>query len=253
MAATRQKFDGLSDDYDRYRPRYPEALIERIVEWLPPRDGLRVVDAGAGTGIALDALVPVRGPAARYEAVDLSDDMVQQGRRKHPYAEWAVGAAEPYLETAGTVDLVVAAQSYQWMDRPRFLAAAAAALGADGVLAIMQNNRDATASAFLDAYESLLEAMSPGYSRDYRSFDIADEVASVFARTAVHVVTWARRMTKDAFAGMVNSSTQAQRAVAAHGDSFFRELRALLDQFAPTDEIDVPYRSELFLGKERRP
>lgn len=46
-----EKFDGLADDYNRYRPRCPLTLFETM--FLPFKKGLlSIVDVGAGTGVA---------------------------------------------------------------------------------------------------------------------------------------------------------------------------------------------------------
>lgn len=100
MDTDKQKFDTLADDYDRHRPRYPAALLQELAGPSAGRPGLHVVDAGAGTGIALEGLVPILGDGARYEAVDLSPDMVARGRAKFPSVAWTVGPAEPFLERA---------------------------------------------------------------------------------------------------------------------------------------------------------
>lgn len=249
-------FDGLADDYDRQRPRYPARFFAVLAEPLRTVSAPLVVDAGAGTGIALEGLLPALGPAARVRAVDVSADMVAAGRRKFPEVEWTVGGAEEYLErTAEPVALVVAAQAYQWMDRPRFVRAAVAALGPGGALAVMQNNRDHTASAFLDSYEALLEAHSPGYTRGYRSFDVAAElragVAPAGGRVQAYTATWTRPMAVDDFVRMAASSTQAQRAVAAEGEEFLDRVRALAAAHASGEEgrVAVAYCSELFCGR----
>jgi len=44
-----QSFGSDPERYDRARPRYPEAMVERIVESSPGHD---VLDVGCGTGIA---------------------------------------------------------------------------------------------------------------------------------------------------------------------------------------------------------
>jgi SAM-dependent methyltransferase len=256
MTRQRQKFDRLAADYDRYRPRYPAELLRRIADMVGVRHGVHVIDLGAGTGIALEGILPLLGDDCRAEAVDLSPDMVTTGRAKLPGVTWTVGPAEPFLEEASDVDLIVAAQSLQWMDRPRVLAAARAALRPHGVLAIIQNNRNYRASGFLDAYESLLEELSPGYRRHYRDIDVAAELTEAFAgdRAAVGVATadWEMTMPAEGFAGMARSSTQAQRAIAAHRDAFLDRLRALTAEHAGDDDLlVVPYRSELFTA--RRP
>jgi SAM-dependent methyltransferase len=242
----REKFDGLGQRYDRYRPRYPAALMDAVVEELSPTAQPRVIDTGAGTGVALEGLVPRLPAGARIDAVDISADMVARGREKFPTAHWHVGPAEPFLEHAHGVDLVLAAQAYQWMDRPRYLRAAAACLATGGLVAIMQNNRDFTVDPFLDAYEALLEELSPGYSRLYRSFDVHAELTEHFNVVRHESVVWKQRMRGEDFAGMSQTSTQAQRAIAAHGEEFARRLSTLIDAHQTDGNVVITYTSEAF-------
>ncbi len=246
-----QKFDGIAAAYDRRRPRYPASLVRTIVDRLPVDGSPLVVDAGAGTGIALEGFVPMLPKSTRILAVDLSADMTETGRAKFPNIAWSVGAAEPFLERfSGEVSLIVAAQAYQWMDRPRFLAAACHGLRDGGVLAILQNNRDYRSSSFLDAYEGLLEAHSPRYRRNYRDFDIAAELDAVFGdRVSRHTAVWSHRMTVNDFVEMSSSSTQAQRAIATN-PGFLQRVTALANTHAADGLVDVPYRSEAFLGRK---
>ena len=252
VASGKQKFDGLGADYDRYRPRYPDALFDVLAARLSPIEEPHVVDAGAGTGVALEGLIPRLPAGARIDAVDISGDMVARGREKFPTVTWHVGPAEPFLESITGIDLVVAAQAYQWMDRPRYLSAAADCLTPRGLVAIMQNNRDFTANPFLDAYESLLEELSPGYSRSYRSFDIAAELGERFEAVTDHRVTWEWKVRREDFAAMTQTSTQVQRALAADADEFHRRLSALLDAHQSDGDVVLTYTSELFIASGPR-
>src|SRR5918911_755466 len=47
-----RSFGAAAADYDRYRPRYPDQLVDDVVAMLR---GRRVVEVGAGTGIATTA------------------------------------------------------------------------------------------------------------------------------------------------------------------------------------------------------
>src|SRR5690349_24517239 len=47
-----RSFGAAAADYDRYRPRYPDQLVDDVVAVVP---GRRVVEVGAGTGIATAA------------------------------------------------------------------------------------------------------------------------------------------------------------------------------------------------------
>ncbi|OIQ71103.1 trans-aconitate 2-methyltransferase [mine drainage metagenome] len=215
---------------------------------MPDTTNPYIIDTGAGTGIALEGLLPLLPIGARIDAVDISEDMVELGRVKYPSVSWHVGSAESFLEQATGAHLVVAAQAYQWMDRPRYLRAAKACLAPFGVLAILQNNRDFASSPFLDAYESLLEEMSPNYSRHYRFFDIAEELREVFAEVHTERAPWTRRMVGTDFLKMARSSTQVQRAVEAHGISFTQRLEELIQAHQSNQEVLIPYMSELFIA-----
>ncbi|MCT1616229.1 class I SAM-dependent methyltransferase [Kocuria marina] len=249
---TKQKFDGLAEEYDQSRPRYPEELWDVLTQRLPRRDKRFVmVDAGAGTGIALEGLLPRIPADSQVTAIDISSDMVRVGATKFPQVEWITTEAEPFLEGSDGLDLVVVAQAYQWMDRSRFTSAAYSALRSGGLVAIIQNNRDFEGSDFLDAYETLLEIMSPGYSRGYRSFDIRAELENIFepGKTGLDVATWERPMSVGDFVEMSSSSTQVQRAIAAY-PGFLEEVRNLAEQYAREGSINIVYRSELYTAEK---
>ncbi|MCX4795226.1 class I SAM-dependent methyltransferase [Streptomyces sp. NBC_01242] len=245
------KFDGLADDYDRTRPRYPAELFAHAVALLPERIRPTVVDAGAGTGIALEALVPLLPAGAAVHAVDISDDMIRRGKAKFPQVIWEQSTAEEYLGRLSPVDLVLAAQAYQWMDRPAYLAAAVRALRSGGVCMVVQNNRDYGIGGFAAEYEDLLEELSPGYHRTYRAIDVARELSERFDRVERRECQWRQALTAEEFTTMSSSSTQAQRAIAAVGPVFLERVRALCARYEEAGKVQVPYLSEAFYGIAR--
>lgn len=251
MATPEAKFDGLADSYDRARPRYPAELFLHVVRSLPSGHPPVVVDAGAGTGIALEALLPLLPPDAEVHAVDISEDMIRVGRAKFPTVRWQAGTAEEHLPGLAGADLVMAAQAYQWMDRPAYLRAAAAALRPGGLCAVVQNNRDYGSGGFAAEYEDLLEKYSPGYSRSYRAIDVGAELGAVFGAVEHHTCRWAQPMAVEEFVTMSSSSTQAQRAIAAVGDVFLDHVRELCARYEEDGRVALPYLSEAFHGVRR--
>ncbi|GGV71567.1 class I SAM-dependent methyltransferase [Streptomyces thermoviolaceus] len=254
LSTPQAKFDGLAGDYDRARPRYPAELFQHAVASLPADRRLTVVDAGAGTGIALEGLLPQLPAGTEVHAVDISTDMIRIGREKFPQVIWHQGTAEDHLGTwpAGSVDLVVAAQSYQWMNREAYVREAARCLNPAGVCLVVQNNRDHAAGGFASAYEDLLEELSPGYSRTYRSFDIAGELSAAFAQVERRDCRWHQTLTVEEFVTMSSSSTQAQRAVGAVGSVFFDRVRELCARYEDDGRIRLPYVSEAFYAVRPR-
>jgi SAM-dependent methyltransferase len=92
-----------------YRP-----IARELVGMSPHRlSGRRVLDVGAGTGVASRALVDLD---ARPVAVDLSHDMLSWDRRRRPPA--AVGDVTNLPVRAGSVDDLVAAFVYNHLRHP---------------------------------------------------------------------------------------------------------------------------------------
>lgn len=103
--------------------------------------------------------------------------------------------------------------------------------------------------------EDLLERPSPGYSRYYRAFDVAQELSEPFRAAAgtvtTYAVTWSRPSEVAAFVRMAASSTQVQRGWQRTGRSSWTRCGALAAAAAHDGVVDAAYHSEVYLA--RRP
>src|SRR4029450_11420509 len=72
-------FDQAAEDYDKVRPTYPGALVDRALARGRLDAGSRVVEVGCGTG-KLSELLADRG--LRIDAVDPGPNMIQVARRR---------------------------------------------------------------------------------------------------------------------------------------------------------------------------
>jgi len=249
-----EKFDGLADNYDKYRPRYPAILFKEIHDWMQP-SAKNIYDIGAGTGIAIEGMTRVTGKHYDFTAIDISEDMINKGREKLPGVTWVKGKAEDILSDKSRIDVIMAAQSFQWMDRAKTLEVSIKSLNKGGVFAILQNNRDYRNNELLNKYEGLLEKFSPGYSRHYRDYDYENEITNIFKLPIANfkkVVTgWTMEMISEDFFGFISSSTQVQRAIENDRNGFWKEIEILIDEHSVGGKISIDYISELFMAKKR--
>lgn len=247
-----QAFGEISDTYNRARPSYPDAAVEQIIAAITnsPARSLTVADVGAGTGI-FTRLLRDRLPASiKIVGVEPGNDMSRAAQQHTTEGITYINAvAESLPFETDALRAVTVAQAIQWFDRPAFLKEAARCLGDLGVLIILQNNRDWRASPFLGAYETLLEQYSPGYNRNYRSFDIKAEVTNskLFKSVNVLVYPWIRHMPMELFRDMSLSSTKMKSAVAIHGiEHMVAAVDALIAQYFPADDLTVTYNTEVY-------
>jgi len=132
-----ESFGSDPDRYDRARPRYPGALVDRIVAGLPGPDGPDgpdVLDVGCGTGIVARQF---RAAGCRVLGVDPDARMADLARRHGLEVE--VATFETWDSAGREFDAVVAGQCWHWVDPVAGAAGAARALRPGGRLAVFWN------------------------------------------------------------------------------------------------------------------
>jgi ubiquinone/menaquinone biosynthesis C-methylase UbiE len=74
----RRVFDSLAPVYDSPATRFFPFCADRLVNYLRPRPGSKVLDVATGTGAAAIALAQAVRPGGRVTAVDISADMLDR-------------------------------------------------------------------------------------------------------------------------------------------------------------------------------
>ncbi len=128
-------FGAAADVYERGRPPYPP----EAVDWLLPKGASRVLDLGAGTGKLTRQL---RDRGLDVIAVEPSAGMREQLAHAVPGATVHAGSAEEIPLADGSVDAVLAAQAWHWVDRSRAVPEVARVLVPGGRLGLVWNIRD---------------------------------------------------------------------------------------------------------------
>jgi len=100
---TSTTFTGSSDAYERFMGRYSRPLASSFAEFAGIRDGMRVLDIGAGTGALTDELI-ARAGAGNVSALEPSPDYSAALRERLPELDVCQGAAEKLPWADGSFD-----------------------------------------------------------------------------------------------------------------------------------------------------
>ena len=109
------KFTGKAELYSKYRPSYPEKLIDWLYDMT---NAEAVADIGAGTGIFTSALL--KKPWS-VTAVEPNSDMLSILKKAlGDKVKTVVASAESTTLNAKSINLITVAQAFHWFDKARF-------------------------------------------------------------------------------------------------------------------------------------
>jgi SAM-dependent methyltransferase len=148
-----ESFGSDADRYDRSRPSYPQALVDRIVAASP---GPNVLDVGCGTGIVARQF---QAAGCRVLGVDVDARMAELARQRGLEAE--VAKFEEWDPAGRAFDAVVCGQAWHWIDPVAGAAKAAQALRPGGRFAVFWNAMEPP-SGLAEAFAAVTRQVLPG-------------------------------------------------------------------------------------------
>jgi SAM-dependent methyltransferase len=196
-------FGTAADDYDRYRPSYPDALIDDLVATRPAR----ALDIGCGTGKA-GRLIAARG--VEVLGVEIDEDMADVARRAGLPVE--VGSFESWDPAGRTFDLAISGQAWHWIDPASGVPKVAGLLRPGGVLALFWNTIRLRAD-MRELLRSVYERHAPGVAPLGRELDENGEPpyardlreSARFAGVELRHYPWTRNYSAAEYVGMVQT------------------------------------------------
>nr|WP_274637362.1 class I SAM-dependent methyltransferase [Microbacterium bovistercoris] len=187
-AAHRQRgiaegFGADADAYDRERPHYPAELATAVLAGVGS-DQPEVVDVGIGTGLSA---LPFRDAGCRVLGVEVDARMADLARGRGFDVE--IGRFEEWDAAGRSFDVVMAGQTWHWVDPVAGAARAREVLRPDGRLALFWNAGDPPAE------------IAEGFAAAYRNVE-----------TGLPFTPWATPQ-REGYGGMLDAAADGIRSV----------------------------------------
>jgi SAM-dependent methyltransferase len=240
------RFSDRAADYVKYRPSYPAAVIDTILDGLDTAT-IVAADIGAGTGIST-RLLAQRG--VRVFAIEPNAAM-RDAATPHPLVEFRDGKAEATGIENASVDLVTCFQAFHWFDPTPTLLEFRRILKSTGRLALVWNNRDKE-DAFTNEYSKLIVAGSTDRATHERSESAQPLLISPHF-TNVRLTTFTNHQELDlaGLIGRVRSNSYTPKGALL--DRLILDLEKLHDRFQNDDGfVYLKYSTSLHLAEPFR-
>ena len=250
MDSTR-RFSNRVDDYVKYRPGYPTAILidlsaGGIFRW----EQTVMADIGSGTGLFARMFLE-RGN--RVYGVEPNAEMRAAGQeflRGYPNFQSVEGTAEQTGLPDGGVDLVTAAQAFHWFDVPRAKAEFRRILRQGGWAVLVWNERKVETSPFLVEYERLLKTNSVDYAKvDHRR--VTDARMRDFLGNDMRMWTYDNEQVfdYDGLKGRLLSSSYAPKEGMPGYEPMMGGLREAFDRFNVGGSVAFEYVTKVYAGR----
>lgn len=241
------KFTGKATLYAKYRPSYPEKLIEWLCENTNAKE---VADIGAGTGIFTKCLLEKNW---KITAVEPNDDMLSELTRTvgNDVKIVKASAENTYLE-ANSFDLITVAQAFHWFDKELFKTECKRILMPNGFLAVIFNSRCQTEVA-KERNKVCMKYCGQYHSghvhTGYADFDGENYLQNeYFSKCQTVKFENPYFLTKEQFIGDNLSRSYALKKGDKNYNAFLADLENVFDNFSENGLVAQPYMTECFLG-----
>ena len=180
FADAKNRFSNRVADYLRYRPHYPEGVIDFLRSKCHLKPVHTIADVGSGTGF-LSELFLKNGN--QVFGVEPNQEMRAAGEEylaAYPRFTSIDGSAEATTLPDSGVDFVTVGQAFHWFKPAPTHREFTRILRPDGWVAIVWNDRTLSTTGFAVSYEELLVRFGTDYSRVRDSYPQKKDIREFF-------------------------------------------------------------------------
>lgn len=228
----RDTFNQSEENYDRYRPNYPEGVFEEIFSYASLKSGSVAMEIGTGTG---QATHPFLQKGCRVTGIELGDKLSEFVRQKYSsYQNFQIITGD-FMNTEledCSCDLVFSATAFHWLPWKEALLKVKNILRPGGVVALFWNH------PFPNRDEDPTNVASRMVYAKYRPSPRKLEEFS-----EKNLETWKERLIEAEFANVETKIYRRKRVLTT--EQYIGLLNTYSDHIALPDEIKKPFEQEM--------
>jgi ubiquinone/menaquinone biosynthesis C-methylase UbiE len=251
MRKPTERFSSRVENYVKYRPGYPQGIIDLLRAECDFKPSSVVADIGSGTGILSEMFLK---EGNTVYAVEPNREMREAGERGlHAYENFrsTEGSAESTTLLDESVDFITAGQAFHWFERESARREFVRILKPAGWTVLVWNERRTDTTPFLIAYEKMLLDYGTDYSTVNHT-NIDESIIEEFFRPAsFRLKIFKNRQAFDfeGLKGRVLSSSYTPEEGHPNYRPMLEELERIFRENAEKGEVSFDYETKLYYGQ----
>lgn len=236
------RFTGRAETYNRYRLRYPAAIVlDRLKLWCNLQRDWLVADIGAGTGMLSEVFLSNGNSVIAIEPNAEMRTSCDELLTQWPHLQLRDGTAEATGLLSHSVDLVSAGRAFHWFDVPRALAEFRRILRPTGWLVLISLGRAKDDTPQYRDFEALLTSSSTDYTYVRAGYRVHDNLDDVFlADHHSEQIPLEQKLTWESFLGQTMSLSVVPQPEDPRFSTFTNHLRDYFQTYAVDNTLTIP-------------
>jgi len=251
MSNPTERFSNRVENYVKYRPGYPAEIIAYLAAQAALTPSAVVADIGSGTGILSELFLQngnqVYGVEPNPEMRAAAEKFLGGYAKFHSIAAPAEATTLP----DDSIDLIIVGQAFHWFDQKTAKVEFQRILKTIGVVVLVWNSRVKSGTAFMEAYEDLLQQYALGY-KDVVETNIADtDIMDFFHPNTYTSVGFdnAQDFDFEGLRGRALSSSYAPLEGHPNYEPFTEGLQKTFEQHQIDGTVRFAYKTRLYWGR----
>lgn len=240
------RFSNRVDDYIKYRPGYPEALIDTLEEVMKISNGTIVADIGSGTGLSSKPFLQkdyfVLGVEPNSEMRRASEKLLAS----FPHFKTINGTAENTKLKNKSVGLIFCGQAFHWFDINKCKIEFERILEDNGNIVLAWNERS-TGSAFQKEYDNILYNNIEEYKKVNHRHVNKEVIATFFSPKKMHQTSLGNKQefNLQGLKGLLLSSSYCPKEGPVF-QNLMKEMEQLFVRHQQNNLIEFEYETKIY-------
>jgi SAM-dependent methyltransferase len=243
------RFSNRADNYAKYRPTYPSAVIDILKSDCGLTETSVIADVGSGTGILSEMFLKNGNTVFGVEpntAMRISAERRLKGFENFVSVD---ATAEATTLEPASVNFITAAQAFHWFVRENAKREFARILKPGGWVVLIWNERRLDSTPFLRHYENLLLRYGTDYEK-VRHENVAREIAQFFAPETFQLKNLenAQHFDFEALKGRLLSSSYTPEPGHPTFQPMLAELEKIFELHRSAGLVTFEYETKVYYG-----
>lgn len=245
-----EQFDKSADYYDKYRPSYPEELINCIIRDTGITSSSKILEIGAGSGKATELFV---NKGFDMYCIEPGANLVAAGQNKFSYTDrvkFCTCRFEEWDEMKDHFDLAISAQAFHWVPKPVGFHKCASALKPNGFIGLFWNlYLTYNEPIDVELAEVVMFTQSEESCEERIKLHIQEiQSSSVFKEPVVYRFPWSQKCTTEEYVGFMKTGNQYLSASEGERQAYENKVTAIINKYGGS--IIKHYLCVLFLAQK---